>query len=112
MISRMLPEIGNANHPVVIVRLRGRTDVGSTFLELVRRYGREISAADGRLMLAGVGPELLDQLERTGLIDVLGKDNVLRAHATVGASLEAATRHAEEWLSEQADSGLGGPDQG
>ena len=49
-------------------------------------------------MLAGVGPELRDQLERTGILTALGEDNVCEAQPTLTASLSVAVSAAEQWL--------------
>ena len=98
VIEKGLPDPTTAKHAVVILRLRGRVDVGSTFIALLRRYHMSIRAAGGKLMLAGVGPKLYEQLERTGLVSSLGVENVLRATPYVTESLDAAAREAERWL--------------
>jgi SulP family sulfate permease len=98
VISRLLPVAEGSKLPVVILRLRGRTDVGSTFLVVLERYREAIESSGGRLMLAGVGPELYDQLERTGMCEQLGKESVFQAHAILGTSTSAAVRAAKEWL--------------
>ncbi|HSK48365.1 MAG TPA: STAS domain-containing protein, partial [Coriobacteriia bacterium] len=87
----------------VVLRLRGRTDVGSTFLLVLERYRSEIESAGGALMLAGVGPELMRQLERTGILPALGEDRVCAAQPTLTASLGVALQAAEKWLRESAD---------
>ena len=75
-------------------------DVGSTFLDLVRTYGKEIQDRDGRLLLAGVGPQLMDQLERTGTADLIGPENIFAATTVVTESLEAAVTEGRRWLAE------------
>ena len=66
VIDRLLPDALGAKHAVVVLRLRGRADVGSTFLNLLERYARQLQAGGGYLALVGVGPALLDQFLRTG----------------------------------------------
>jgi sulfate permease, SulP family len=97
-IAKMLPDPVDAKRPVVILRLRGRTDVGSTFLVLLDRYRLRLAAAGGRLMLAGVGPELHKQLERTGALNSIGQENVFIAKPELAASIDEAVRSAEDWL--------------
>lgn len=105
VIERALPETTDAERPVVILRLRGRVDVGSTFLSVLRRYNAAVRAAGGKLMLGGVGPELYGQLERTGLAAELGSENIFRATPYVTESLDSAVREAESWLEASSHNG-------
>jgi SulP family sulfate permease len=86
------------------LRLRGRTDVGSTFLGVVERYRGEIEQAGGILLLAGVGPELRDQLERTGVLAAIGDERVCEEQPTLTGSVGVAVETAERWLRESAES--------
>ena len=103
VIGKMLPEAAGSSRPVVILRFRGRTDLGSTFLTELERYRVAIEAVGGRLMLAGVGPELTDQLKRTGALDLLGAENVLTAQSVHGASIREAVSLGEQWLAENEE---------
>lgn len=102
LVDQLLPSVGNAVRPCLIVRMRGRSEIGSTALLMFRRYRQQISAAGGRLILAGVDSALLARLERTGLLDELGRDNVLPRTDVVFESTEAACVLGEEWLREIA----------
>jgi len=102
VVGGLLPKAAGSRHPAVVLRLRGRSDVGSTFLLVLERYRAEIERAGGVLMLAGVGPQLMKQLERTGILAALGKDHVCEAQPTLTASLGIAVEAAEKWLSESA----------
>ncbi len=73
IIGGLLPKAGGTHRPAVVLRLRGRADIGSTFLGMVERYRGEIEQAGGVLLLAGVGPELHEQLERKGVLEALGE---------------------------------------
>jgi SulP family sulfate permease len=99
----MLPEAIGAQAAVVVLRLRGRADVGSTFLELIRRYSAQLAEGGGYLALVGIGPALLDQLERTGAADAVGRDHIYSAQPALMASLDAAVTDAEAWLASRAD---------
>jgi SulP family sulfate permease len=98
VIDRMLPEAIGAQDAVVVLRLRGRADVGSTFLELIRRYSSQLAEGGGYLALVGIGPALLDQLERTGAADAVGRDHIYPAQPALMASLDEAVTDAEAWL--------------
>jgi SulP family sulfate permease len=103
VIERLIPKVGEASRPVAIIRLRGRTDVGSTFITFLDRYHGQVAAAGGRLMLAGVGADLMEQLARSGGADSLGLDNVFRAEEEIMASLDAAIAEGARWLDSTDD---------
>ena len=104
IIGGLLPKAGGSHHPAVVLRLRGRADIGSTFLGIVERYRGEIEQSGGVLLLAGVGPELREQLERTGVLDAIGDDRVCEAQVTLTASVSVAVDSAERWLREHKES--------
>ena len=64
---------------MVVLRLRGRGTLHSATIAVIREYAAECAARGGRLYLAGVGPEMQDQLRRTGVLDLLGPDAVAEA---------------------------------
>ena len=51
--------------------LHGRTDMGSTVLNVVASYAEKLQEANCRLMLASVGQHNLDEFEKTGLIKIV-----------------------------------------
>ncbi|UCC54266.1 MAG: sodium-independent anion transporter, partial [Anaerolineaceae bacterium] len=99
-----LPEIGEeTRQALVILRLRGRTDLGSTVLNVLADYAEELQEANCRLMLAGVGQHNLDEFEKTGLIKTFGRKNVFKATDRAGESLLAALGEGEKWLEDTAE---------
>ena len=101
VIDRLLPDAIGAKDAVAVLRLRGRADVGSTFLELIRRYSAQVAEGGGYLALVGIGPALLDQLERTGAADAVGRDHIYLAQPALLASVDEAVHDAEAWLEAQ-----------
>jgi SulP family sulfate permease len=83
----------------VILRLRGKEDLGSTFITALLRYHVALEAAGSHLLLSGVGPRVLGQLRSTGALDVLGADNVFAAAEGIGESLKQARAKARSLLS-------------
>jgi SulP family sulfate permease len=100
LVDKLLPSVGHATMPVLIVRLRSHAEVGSTFILMVRRYHEQIRAAGGRLILAGVGERLMTQLESTGVLAEVGAENVLPMTNVVFESTAAAVEMGEAWLRE------------
>jgi sulfate permease, SulP family len=65
-LQARLPDPAGAEAPVVILRLRGRTSLGSTFIKLVGDYAERLDDVGGRLYLSGLQSSLTEQLHRTG----------------------------------------------
>ena len=97
-LKASLPAVGAASRAIVVLRLRGRGTLHSATIELVRDYAGDLAAGGGRLYLAGIGPEMEDQLRRTGLTEVLGADAVVPATDEAYSACEIARRRARTWL--------------
>ena len=93
-----LPAVGDAQGMVVVLGLRGRNEIGSTFLRIIERYAESIKASQGKLVLAGVGEQVYTQLEKTGVLSSLGSENVYRATSILGESADVAIEDARQWL--------------
>ena len=97
-----LPTVGDAYRPVVILRLRGRTSLGTTFFVMIADYAHRLAEVDGRLYLSGVDPRLMAQFMRTGRVDLTGPVQLFGATEVVGGSTRAAYRAAQAWLVKEA----------
>ena len=71
-IDAKLPDVDGTKRAVLVVRLRGRGELGSSAIGLLRRWAEQLQEGDGALLLAGVGQKMGDQLERTGIAALLG----------------------------------------
>jgi SulP family sulfate permease len=97
-----LPEVEGSSRAVVILLLRGSEDVGSTVNEVFRRYTEALHDHSGKLILAGVSPALRNQFKRTGLINIIGPENIFPATVSLGESSNLAMDAATEWLARSA----------
>jgi SulP family sulfate permease len=95
-----LPAADDAHRAVVILRLRGRKEIGSTFLGVIRRYAAVLRKNGGKLMLVGVSQPVYEQLRRTGMLAELGEDNVYVATSVLGEAAQEAWRDGQAWLLE------------
>jgi SulP family sulfate permease len=95
-----LPTVGEATGTAVIIRLRDRDEVGSTFVRTIQRYTESLHAGDNVLLLGGLSEQVLKQLDNTGLLDLVGRDNVFQAQPQHGAALRQALVAAEAWLAQ------------
>ena len=83
-----------SRNAVVIIRLRGKEDLGSTFISVISRYHEALGAAGAYLILAGVGDRVDRQLRDTGAVELIGENNIFGATESVGESLGRALDHA------------------
>ena len=104
-LKELLPDPGTARRAVVVLRLRGRGTLHSASLVLLRDYAAALASGGGRLYLAGVGPGMHDQLERTGMLEALGDDAVLSATETAYGSCLLAEQRGRSWLDDVSGTG-------
>ena len=99
VFEEQLPEVTEESHrAVVIINLRGISEVGSTLLEVLARYADALREHESKLMLAGVDPKVKDQLRRTGIMESIGRENIFLATENIGESAEEAIDEARKWI--------------
>lgn len=98
-----LPNVGDAHHVVVIIRLRHQDAVSSTFILSLERYTRMLHAQDNLLILSGLNPQVVEQLEDTELNDLVGEGNIFPAQPQFGAAAEQALARAENWQTKKKE---------
>lgn len=96
-----LPKVSDeTRHSVVILRLRGRTDLGSTFMDALRRYAEELSAADSKLVIISGDDRVHEQLAVTRVSAAVGSENLYMSDEWVGATLKRAYAESVAWVTE------------
>ncbi len=96
----LLPKADKAKHAVVILRLHGRSRIGSTFIQILERYAGRLQANGGKIMLSGVSQYVWDQLERTETFETIPEADIFKAGPILGASTRQASAAAKEWLAQ------------
>jgi len=101
-----LPKANQAKRAVVILRLHGRSRIGSTFIQILERYAGRIQANGGKIMLSGVTQNVWDQLARTETFETIPEEDIFLANETLGGSTKQAMSAAQSWLNQpiKADS--------
>jgi SulP family sulfate permease len=97
-LQEALPRPAGASRPVVILRLRGYTHVGSTLIEVLDSYADALAQVGGRLYLSGVAADVSTQLRRAGKLDLNQAVQVVPVDRVIGASTAQALAHASAWL--------------
>ena len=83
---------------VVIVRLRGRSDLGTTFMDVLNRYARSLKDVGSKLMLVSTNQRIDEQLVVAGIVQEVGADNIYRGDERIGATLRRAHDDASAWV--------------
>lgn len=94
----LLPRVTrDTRHCVVILRLRGVDELGSTVTQVLTGYAAELAAAESRLMING-GTALRDQMRRSGLLAAIGEDHYFTSGEWQGRTIRKANKAALDWI--------------
>ncbi len=108
VFEEILPDVvDTTNGSVVILRLRGRTDLGSTFMDVLRRYAEELNAVDSKLVIISADERLHEQLAVTRVTAAVGSENIYTSDEWVGATLKRAYAEAIDWVAIHGESDEG-----
>ncbi len=100
-----IPNVTDATHnSVVILRLRGRSDLGTTFMDVLFRYAEALRRADSKLVLVSGSERVHEQLAVTRVTSVVGEQNIYMSGEWVGKTLDQAYRDARAWVEERKSS--------
>jgi SulP family sulfate permease len=97
-LERLLPRLEDARNPVVILRLRGRSNLGATFIDVVSNYADKLEAVDGRLYLTGLSEAAYDHAVHGGKLRLDGPVRAYAATPVLGQSTREALGDAQAWL--------------
>jgi SulP family sulfate permease len=87
-----------SRNSVVILRLRGRCDLGGTFMDVVRRYARSLHATGSKLVIVSANEQVITQLATTGVLDTVRPEDVYPADEWVGRTVRRAHDDALRWI--------------
>jgi SulP family sulfate permease len=88
----------HSRNSVVILRLRGRSDLGTTFMDVLHRYAESLIAVESKLVIVSANERIQEQLAVTGITDLIGASNVYEGDERVGATIRRAQADAEAWV--------------
>lgn len=102
VFEEALPNVTDeTRHAVVILRLRGRNDLGSTFMEVLYRYAEALRDADSKLVLVSASENIHEQLAVTRVTSVVGTQNIYTSDEWVGRTIKRAHHDATEWIADR-----------
>ena len=97
-LEQRLPDPTGTETPAVVLRMRGRTALGSTFFTVLANYAGQLAAVGGRLYVAGLDPDLIAQARRTGTVADDGPVKLYEAGPAIGESSLQAFHDAQAWI--------------
>jgi SulP family sulfate permease len=96
--ENQLPDVDEARRTVVIINLRDRDEIGSTFVRVIERYAKQLDSSGNKLMLAGVNERIMEQLDKTELMDLLGKEDIVPVDPQFFGPMNKALSFAQAWI--------------
>jgi SulP family sulfate permease len=112
-----LPTVtSKTTNSVVILRLRGREDLGSTFTDVLLRYAETLDDAASKLVIVADSANVHEQLDVARVTRVVGEKNIYASSKWVGESAGQAYDDATAWIESRTrdpekDSGSDQPDE-
>lgn len=99
-----LPTVtATSRNAVVILRLRGRSDIGSTYTDVIKRYATSLRAVDSKLVLVSLNDQLVKQLRASHVTDIIPSQDIYMSGERVGAGLRQAHDDALDWSRHHGD---------
>ena len=93
-----LPDVTGAEHPAVVIRLRGRAMLGSTSFAVLSDYAQRLDSVGGRMYVSGLDPAVLQQLRRNRTVERVGDVRIFEATEVIGESSLEAYHAAQAWI--------------
>ncbi|MFV9672616.1 MAG: SulP family inorganic anion transporter [Acidimicrobiia bacterium] len=104
VFEEKLPNVTDETHnSVVVLRLRGRTDLGSTFMDVLLRYAEALRDQESKLVLVSANDNIHEQLAVTRVTSVVGSQNIYTSDEWVGRTFKQAYRDASVWVEDHRD---------
>ena len=106
-VMNKMPSLESVTNAVVIWRLRSVQETHSTFLKQLSTFAKKAQAGGNRFMLEGVEARVMTTLEKTGILDEIGRDNVFPEQPGLVAALDASWAEAQTWLKAKSVEAIG-----
>ena len=99
-----LPSITpTTRNSIVVIRIRGADDAGSTVMDVLADYARALREADSRLAVVTDSDRVARQLRQTGVVELIGETRLYRSSAFIGEATRRAHDDGLVWIGEHRD---------
>ena len=97
----LLPTVTDeTDNSVVILRLRGKDDLGTTFMDVLDRYATELREASSKFILMSLEPRAMDQLVVSGTAETIGSANLYPVDEWITREIDTVMDDANAWVDE------------
>lgn len=98
-LESQLPAItARTRHTVVVLRLRGSDDAGSTVMDVLASYAESLREHDSRLAIVTDSERMVQQLERSGTAYAMGAERIYRSSGFIGEASRRAHDDSVAWI--------------
>jgi SulP family sulfate permease len=102
ILEEQLPTVTeDSGGSVVILRFRGKPDIGSTLIDVLETYSVSLDQVGSKLMIVTDSDRIINQLDRTGAIEQIGDENVYRGGTRLLGTVIQASSDAQDWVTTQ-----------
>jgi SulP family sulfate permease len=77
-------------------------------MDMLQRYAASLEAVGSKLVIVSANERILEQLTVTGIMNVIGSENVYTSDERVGASVKRAHADAKAWVDANRQTGDNG----
>ena len=102
LMEQMPTVIESSQHSVVILRMRGADDAGSTMIDMLANYAQQLRAVGSKLVVVTDNERVIRQLRVTGITDTIGAENIYQGTVFVGDTVKRAYADARAWVDERS----------
>lgn len=96
-----LPRVGEAENPVVLLRMRNQSQMGATLIDVLDEYAEDLETAGGKLYLSGLDNGQLKYLRSSGKLVESEEAHFFEETNVIGESTRTAVAHANEWIKDR-----------
>jgi SulP family sulfate permease len=101
LMEQMPTVLDSSRNSVVILRMRGADDAGSTMIDMLDGYAQELKAVGSKLVVVTDNERVIRQLRVTGITGTIGDENVYQGTVFVGETVRRAYDDATAWIAER-----------
>ena len=109
LVEQMPRVTPDSRDSVVILRIRGADEAGSTLIDVLASYARSLREVDSKLMLVTDNRRVIRQLRVTGAAEAIGTENIYRGTTFIGETVRRAYADALAWVATRVEGSEGPP---
>ena len=101
LLQQMPTVTSQTEHSVVILRIRGSDEAGTTFLNILGKYSQSLQEANSKLMIVTNNQHVINQINDQAATQTIKTEDVYLGTEYVGETIRQAYADAQKWIAEQ-----------